>query len=863
MKFEPWPRDEAREFRVPGAVEIRLTFGVSGRAVRESLVYFTARGGSPAALATGIERLCPDDGWKLTAADLLDASRWYSNECYFYIVMLQKELLGDACFHYPADEIGGLSAFHKIYERGPMKFVPWGVDPETGKSVHDFSFGSLSAIARYVSNELRISLSEVIYLANRFLPDGYQMEERFFSYEVFWCSMELRAYLLEFFKIVSNRNEVVSEGIGRYGLRVRHLRFLATFPPSTFPFVMRLLARNASAVVETQVTHWSPGRADLRIQPTSNYKPEHYGSWASSVTKENLSLIVEHYRSLLQSMLSLDKPPQVVMESRGQNQGYMMHLTWPLLAHPTRYVPRLLAGLAGLFFPTVLSSVAAGGLVIGPGEVIMGIVCSALSWLALSLAEDRFDLRQRLYREGTSYEETIQELQQVTDDLMRERGKLEARIGERAGELEQANAQLLRLEQARTRFLERISRELHVPLSLILGPLESFMDGRYGDHIQADDPRIRDMHAQGLRLLKRVQDLLDVAQLQSGRLRMRARPIDLADMLAWCAAVARGWADERSIELRFDDRGGGLRAAIDREILEKVVFHLLSNAVRFTLPGGHVELQLEVIENLGQFLIRVKDNGIGIPQRDLSSIINAGADDSSPGGLGLSICRDFVALLGGAFSIDSHPDEGTSVEIRLPIGTVNESDTNLALDLEHTGEIEVSVRADGYFADVRAGNTAGDRNLLDRDIAATSSAGQRGGILLLIDDPDLRRFVGEVLSELGNINIAGSLNSALDDSRRTLPHILVGDLRISDPRTFMLLRGMRQDKELRSTAVMILGYSPNSGGAPPGWEQWVDEVQPLPFRPSELKSRVRRLLWRSMEQRFGLVGNVRPEPRDS
>ncbi|MGA2142675.1 MAG: histidine kinase dimerization/phospho-acceptor domain-containing protein, partial [Brevinematales bacterium] len=199
----------------------------------------------------------------------------------------------------------------------------------------------------------------------------------------------------------------------------------------------------------------------------------------------------------------------------------------------------------------------------------------------------------------------------LNKDLIEERKKLVHEVVSRTAELAAANEKLQYLDRAKTQFLANVSHELRTPLTLILGPLELLTKKDYGDKISFDDRHFHIMLQNSYRLLRLVNNLLDFSKIEAGQMKPYRRNVNLTDILLYFVESAKTGSDSSGLDLSFEDRTGGIIVAIDRDLIEKAVFNLISNAMKFTPKGGFIRVVLE--KDSSNFFIRVIDSGIGIP----------------------------------------------------------------------------------------------------------------------------------------------------------------------------------------------------------------------------------------------------------
>ncbi|HUR45670.1 MAG TPA: HAMP domain-containing sensor histidine kinase, partial [Candidatus Saccharimonadales bacterium] len=237
--------------------------------------------------------------------------------------------------------------------------------------------------------------------------------------------------------------------------------------------------------------------------------------------------------------------------------------------------------------------------------------------------------------------------------------------------VEEAHRKLQELDEAKSRFFANISHELRTPLTLLIAPLENLVR-RFGNGVDEDTRNLLGtMHANGMRLLKLINDLLDLVRLESGAMVVKRESLDLADFSKGLISAVRQVADDKHIRLEtYIDPALGL-VMLDRDKLEKIILNLLFNALKFTPAGGKVELRAEKREN--NFLLIIRDTGVGISEKNLPNVFSRfwQADDSSRRkyqgvGIGLALVKELTELQGGAVSVASAQGQGTTFSVRLP-----------------------------------------------------------------------------------------------------------------------------------------------------------------------------------------------------
>ena len=245
-------------------------------------------------------------------------------------------------------------------------------------------------------------------------------------------------------------------------------------------------------------------------------------------------------------------------------------------------------------------------------------------------------------------------------------------------EAKNAAANVLLLEadkanRAKSEFLANMSHELRTPLNAIIGFSDILKKQLFGEIGNARYVEyVADINDSGNHLLAIINDILDLAKAEAGKLTLQEDDIDLARCLDDAVRMCRGRAVTGGVDLQFANAGEQIYACVDERIMRQIVLNLLTNAVKFTREGGRVTLSVEADTVRGIF-IRVQDSGIGIAPEDIARVVRPFEQvetvlSRSHGGtgLGLPLTSKLTELHGGTFHIESQVAVGTNVTVTLP-----------------------------------------------------------------------------------------------------------------------------------------------------------------------------------------------------
>ncbi len=410
-------------------------------------------------------------------------------------------------------------------------------------------------------------------------------------------------------------------------------------------------------------------------------------------------------------------------------------------------------------------------------------------------------------------------------------------------ELRSANERLGELDAAKTAFFSNVSHEFRTPLTLMLGPLEDALADRNTPLVGAQRDRLVLAHANALRLLKLVNTLLDFSKLEAGKLRARFAPVDLSGFNAELAGMFQSAMASAGIRMVVDCPPLSEPMWIDRDMWEKVVPNLISNALKFTLAG---EIRVRTHETDQQVVVEVSDTGVGIPEPELPHVFErfhrvAGTTGRTHEGtgIGLALVNEIVALHGGQIGVESELGRGTTFRIRLPKG------------FEHLPSEAVSKSpASGHdLRDALAHAVEASRWSRDPEImmdvpasrATETGTASRARVLVVDDNPDLREYIAELLRPGYDVSIAKDGRDALAALARTqpLPDIVLTDVMMPHLDGFGLLGAIRADTRTRFLPVILLSARAGEESAIEGLDAGADDYLIKPFSARELLARVR------------------------
>jgi len=414
----------------------------------------------------------------------------------------------------------------------------------------------------------------------------------------------------------------------------------------------------------------------------------------------------------------------------------------------------------------------------------------------------------------------------------------------RAYEAERKHAEALAdLDRAKTAFFSNVSHEFRTPLSLMLGPIEDALllpdPALVGDALQM-------AHRNALRLLKLVNSLLDFARMESGRVEASYQATDVAQLTADLSSQFRAAMEKGGLELVVDVPTAPAAAFVDREMWEKIVLNLLSNAFKHTFEG-RVTVSLSKADDTVR--LSVRDTGIGIPAEELPNIFNrfyrvhdARTRSHEGTGIGLALVKDLVSLQGGQISASSTPGAGTLMTVTIPVGSAHLAAPRLEA-AKALGSTAVSAAA--YINDALSWLPAEDpkRDALAISSTDGSGAAQAGPsifrLLLADDNADMREYLRRLLSANWTVEAVSDGRRALEAIHRRRPDLLVADVMMPGLDGLDLTRQLRADPATKGLPIILLSARTGEEAVAEGLDAGANDYIVKPFSARELIARVR------------------------
>jgi DNA-binding NtrC family response regulator/signal transduction histidine kinase len=402
----------------------------------------------------------------------------------------------------------------------------------------------------------------------------------------------------------------------------------------------------------------------------------------------------------------------------------------------------------------------------------------------------------------------------------------------RAYEQERRRAEALaEIDRAKTAFFSNVSHEFRTPLALMLGPLDEVLqDAR--ERLSSDrHEQLVTVRRNALRLLKLVNTLLDFSRIEAGRVQAVYEPTDLARTTAEIASVFRSAMENAGLRFTVECEPIAEPVYVDRDMWEKVVSNLLSNAFRFTFEGV---VTVTLASRDRSVELQVRDTGVGIPADQHERVFErfhriegTQARTYEGTGIGLAFVQELVKLHGGQVRVESTVGKGSAFTVAIPLGTAH-----LPAERIHAAR---SLASTGIGADVYAEEAL---RWLPDERETAEPEGTRDSIVVADDNADMRQYLRHLLGSRYEVHAVPDGVEALRATRLLRPALLLADVMMPQLDGFGLLRAIRDDAALASMPVILISARAGEESRVEGLQAGADDYLVKPFTARELLARV-------------------------
>ena len=409
---------------------------------------------------------------------------------------------------------------------------------------------------------------------------------------------------------------------------------------------------------------------------------------------------------------------------------------------------------------------------------------------------------------------------------------------------------LAEIDRAKTVFFSNVSHEFRTPLTLMLGPLEDVLSEAHGAVPREVATTLAVAHRNSLRLLRLVNTLLDFSRIEAGRVEANYEPTDLVTLTSDLAGVFRSAIERAGLRLVVDCAPLREPAYVDRDMWEKIVLNLLSNALKFTFEGT---IRVGLRSQDGRIELSVSDTGVGIAEADLPKMFqrfervkNARSRSHEGTGIGLALVQELTKIHGGEVSLESQEGVGSRFTLTIPNGKEHLPEDHISIQRELP---PTSLGVMPFIEEALRWLPEADTEI--RGEAPSSARHTMAGARVLVadDNADMREYVSRLLGRSYEVIAVEDGQAALDQIRSDPPDLVLADVMMPHLDGFELLAAIRADERTRTLPVIMLSARAGEEARIEGLDAGADEYLTKPFAARELMARVSSQLTLSRQRR--------------
>ena len=420
-----------------------------------------------------------------------------------------------------------------------------------------------------------------------------------------------------------------------------------------------------------------------------------------------------------------------------------------------------------------------------------------------------------------------------THKLEQDKEQLASLVKERTFKIEEQAERLKAMNKAQQQFFTNITHEFRTPLTLIIGPLHQLLKERFSKKVKTQHSMML-KNAEHLQTL--INQLLDLSKLESGLMQLEVAQGDLTMFTNDLVVRFQPLAQRKNQTLLFHSSETPFETHFDKEKWNKIIYNLVSNAIKFTPDGGHIQINLTkkngITPEKDEIHLFVKDNGIGIDEENLKNIFNrfyqidGSTKRTQEGtGIGLSLVKELVELQGGTIKVESKVSSGTSFEIILPL-------LSHPISSNSPNNITVSV------PNITIPNESTPALSMESTIQNASL-----DILIIEDNSDMRQYIESCLEPFNyQIRTAIDGEDGIQKALDICPDLIVSDVMMPRKDGYEVVTAVRQNLGTSHVPIILLTAKSSLESRLEGLERGADVYLTKPFSPEEFLLRIRKLI---------------------
>jgi diguanylate cyclase (GGDEF)-like protein len=481
--------------------------------------------------------------------------------------------------------------------------------------------------------------------------------------------------------------------------------------------------------------------------------------------------------------------------------------------------------------------------------VIATLACIACYYIALGLSR----LFPPLYRLSnfeltvlnTSIEITFIILI-VVNGLIARYGAIlaEDQLKEEKAKTEFLLEKIKKLDNQKTIFFQNISHEFRTPLTLIIGPIQQVMSGKYGPIGRVLKEQFKIVLRSANRLLRLINQLLDLSKLDAGKMPLKTKTVNLSKLAASVIDTFQTYSNNAGIKINMASVVQDILFQCDGGMIEKVISNLLSNALKFTPKGGEICIGISETNDGQQVNLSVKDTGCGIPEKEVPLIFDrfqqvdgTTTREKEGTGIGLSLVKDLVGLHDGTIHVETTEGSGSEFIVSLPKKTLC-GDMPADVHDEYTLVSSVDMAQAAFDNSNERAVPADNDHTFEKEFAT---------ILVVEDNKDMRSFIKEGFAASCRVVEAGDGDEGFEKAKENMPDLIISDVMMPKMDGYQLCKFIKGDEALQHIPVILLTAKASEEMAVKSLEAGAHDYVTKPFSLDVLKAKVDGIIYRQEE----------------
>lgn len=434
-----------------------------------------------------------------------------------------------------------------------------------------------------------------------------------------------------------------------------------------------------------------------------------------------------------------------------------------------------------------------------------------------------------------------QKLERIVIERTKEINNKNRQLEDQTLQLKDQSEKLKEMDKIKSRFFANISHEFRTPLTLIMSPLEQMLSDA-GDKKQKEKFEV--MLRGSRQLLTLINQLLDLSRFDSGKMKLQAACRDIVSFIKAIIESFQVLAQQNRLNLEFHPASGEIPLYYDAQRMEEVMYNLLINAFKFTPAGGVIKVS--VIKEQEVVKISVADTGTGIPKEQLPNIFDRFYQSEVPGGkgprgtgIGLALTREIIQMHHGKIDVHSQEGKGSEFDIVLPLGSSHLKPDEIAAPSEITPANLKLKEVEAFFPDEETPDLEEGQETKQ---SKTESDTEKDVILVVEDNPDVRKYIREPLEPHFTVVEAGDGKEGIAKAREIIPDLIVSDIMMPEADGYELCRELKKDIATSHIPIILLTAKASEESIIQGLETGADDYVTKPFNSRILFSRIKNLI---------------------